>query len=67
MIGKIRRLIADRAFGFIAGNGRKDVFFHASQAADFDALTEGQQVEYEPVESPKGPQAQNVRAVSTEE
>lgn len=63
MIGKIRRLIADRGFGFIARDGRKDVFFHASQTADFDSLTEGQQIEYEPIESPKGPQAKNVRAV----
>ena len=61
--GKINRLIRDRGFGFIAAEDGKDVFFHrtALVGVDFDALTEGTSVEFDPESGPKGPQAVNVR------
>ncbi len=59
--GTIKKL-TDRGFGFIdTGNG--DLFFHRSalQNANYEELHEGQSVEYEEGESPKGRCAENVR------
>jgi CspA family cold shock protein len=53
-----------KGFGFITPDGGgKDVFVHhtAIQAEGFRSLAEGQKVEYEVTEGPKGPQAANVR------
>ncbi len=49
-----------KGFGFITPDGGgKDVFVHhtAIQAEGFRSLAEGQKVEYEVTEGPKGPQA----------
>src|SRR3954464_15974541 len=57
-----------KGFGFITPDGGgKDVFVHhtAIQAEGFRSLAEGQKVEYEVTEGPKGPQAANVRKVSS--
>jgi CspA family cold shock protein len=63
--GTIKKLIADRGFGFIEGE-RGDIFFHHSALAEgttIEALHVGQQVEYEEGSGPKGPRAENVRLV----
>ena len=63
--GTIKRL-TDRGFGFIAQEGQdKDLFFHSSelQGADFNDLREGDAVEFEIGESPKGPNATQVKKV----
>ena len=55
-----------KGYGFItAAGGGKDVFVHhtAVQMEGFRSLAEGQQVEYEVTDGPKGPQAANVRKV----
>ena len=55
-----------KGFGFIKPNdGGKDVFVHHSaiQGSGFKSLAEGQKVEYELQQSPKGPAAANVRPV----
>jgi len=46
--GVIKKLVADRGFGFISADGG-DIFFHHSAVADegFDNLQERQSVEYE--------------------
>ena len=46
--GIIKRIVADRGFGFISGD-REDVFFHFSavQEINFDDLQEGQVVQFE--------------------
>lgn len=53
-----------KGYGFITptGGGR-DLFVHhtAIQSQGFRTLREGQPVEYDPVDGPKGPQAENVR------
>jgi len=54
-----------KGFGFITPeNGEKDVFVHFSsiQAGGFKSLAEGQRVEFEVTDGPKGPQASNVTA-----
>lgn len=62
--GTIKKLVADKGFGFIQGDGKdKDLFFHLSslQDATFESLHEGQPVEYESEAGPKGPRASVVR------
>ncbi len=52
-----------KGFGFIAQEGGKDVFVHhtAITADGFRSLKEGERVEFDIVEGPKGLQAANVR------
>ena len=61
--GTIKKLIGDRGFGFISDTDGREVFFHQSSLVDikFEALNEGQEVEFEVEKSPKGPRAINVR------
>jgi len=61
--GKIKKMVRDRGFGFIRGDDGKEVFFHRSglNAADYDALSEGDTVEYVVQEGPRGARAENVR------
>ncbi len=60
--GTIKKLIADKGFGFIEGeNG--ELFFHHSalEGASIESLTVGQEVTYDEGRGPKGPRAENVR------
>ena len=54
-----------KGFGFIQREGGPDVFVHYSgiQSSGFKTLAEGDKVEFEIVERPKGPQAGNVTKV----
>ena len=62
--GTIKKLVADKGFGFIEGE-RGDVFFHHSalEGITIEALSVGQKVEYEEGRGPKGPRAENVRLI----
>jgi CspA family cold shock protein len=62
--GTIKKVIAEKGFGFIAGD-RGELFFHHSalQGVTIEALHEGQKVEYEEGRGPKGPRAENVKLV----
>ena len=64
MQGTIKRVVRDRGFGFILAKDGTEVFFHRSslRQLDFDGLREGQGVEFELEQGPKGPRAINVRA-----
>jgi CspA family cold shock protein len=63
--GKVKRLVTDKGFGFVAADDGKEYFFHQSACVGtpFDALREGQAVTFETGQGPKGPRAENVRAV----
>jgi CspA family cold shock protein len=52
-----------KGFGFITREGAPDVFVHhtAIMAEGFRSLSEGETVEFEVVQGPKGLQAANVR------
>ncbi len=63
--GTVKKLIADRGFGFITGDDGKDYFFHRSgvePTLDFDRLAGGERVAFEIEASPRGPRAVQVRA-----
>jgi CspA family cold shock protein len=63
--GTIARVM-DKGYGFIKAEGvEKDLFFHINelQNAEFDDLKEGDEVEFEMADSPKGPQATKVSRV----
>jgi CspA family cold shock protein len=51
-----------KGYGFIERPGKEDVFVHYSaiQGTGFRTLAEGQAVEFDVVEGPKGKQAANV-------
>jgi len=61
--GEIKKLIRERGFGFISAEDGREVFFHRSalEGMDFDALEEGNSVEFDMERGPKGLRAVNVR------
>jgi cold shock protein len=64
--GTIKKVVADRGFGFIVADDAKEYFFHRSgveSSLDFDRLVGGEKVEFEIEASPKGPRAARVRSV----
>ena len=63
--GTIKKVVADRGFGFIAGEDTKEYFFHRGgldTSLDFDRLTGGEKVEFEIETNAKGPRATRVRS-----
>ncbi len=62
MIGKVKWFNAEKGYGFITTEDGKDVFVHFSQiqVEGYKSLDEGQAVEFEINDGPKGPQATNV-------
>jgi CspA family cold shock protein len=67
-VGTVKWFNAKRGYGFIKPESGSDVFVHASAIqADRDRwLDEGQSVEFDITQGPKGPQAANVRPVAAE-
>jgi len=63
--GTVKWFSNEKGFGFISRTDGDDVFVHHSaiQMEGYRTLTEGQKVEFDIVEGPKGKQAANVRPV----
>jgi CspA family cold shock protein len=61
--GTVKWFSNEKGYGFIAREGAEDVFVHFSAITSdgYKSLTEGQRVEFEVVQGPKGAQAANVQ------
>jgi cold shock protein len=63
--GTIKKVVADRGFGFITAEDAKEYFFHRGaldSSLDFDRLVGGERVNFDVEQSPKGPRASKVSA-----
>ena len=63
--GTVKWFNSEKGYGFIAVDNGADVFVHYSaiQMDGYKALEDGQRVEFEVTQGPKGPQADAVRLV----
>jgi CspA family cold shock protein len=64
--GTVKKIVADRGFGFITAEDAKDYFFHRDaldSSMDFDRLVGGERVEFDVEQNPKGARAARVRAI----
>ena len=61
--GTVKWFNKDKGFGFITRSTGEDIFVHhtAIQAGGYKMLDEGDRVEFEVKQGPKGLQAENVR------
>jgi CspA family cold shock protein len=64
--GKVKWFNNSKGYGFIEHDGGVDVFVHFSaiQTEGYKSLSEGDKVEFNIEDSPKGPQAANVVKVA---
>jgi len=58
--GTVKFYNADKGFGFITDDDGKDIFFHCSNLQSGD-VGDGDKVEFEVGDGPKGPNAINVK------
>jgi len=66
MRGKVKVYNCQKSWGFIIGEDRKKYFVHYSQVISphsYKVLFPRQVVTFTPLDTPRGPQAQNVRVI----
>jgi CspA family cold shock protein len=63
--GVVKWFSNEKGYGFISQSDGEDVFVHFSaiEIDGYKSLTQGQEVEFEVTEGPKGKQAANVRPI----
>jgi CspA family cold shock protein len=63
-ISTVARWLDGKGFGFIKGEGEKDIFVHNSDIEGKNSLREGEKVEFEVTQGDKGPRAVKVKPIS---
>ena len=68
MFGNVKWFNNEKGYGFIDNAANKDIFVHYSaiKLDGYKTLSEGQRVEFDLIDTPKGLQAINVRPTTNE-
>lgn len=68
MKGKVKWFNAEKGFGFITDENGNDIFVHFSEIKmdGYKTLEEGEKVQFDIQETPKGDLAQNVTVIEEE-
>lgn len=63
--GKVKWFNNAKGYGFIEQAGEQDIFVHYSSISGegYKTLVQGEEVSFEIIDGPKGPQAENVSKV----
>jgi len=59
--GTVKRWLSMRGYGFITTEDGRDVFVHNSEIQGKNSLTEGEKVEFEVIDTGRGPKAVKVK------
>jgi len=62
--GTVKRWLGMRGYGFIESEDGKDVFVHNSEIQGKSSLTEGEKVEFDIIDTGRGPKAVHVKPIS---
>ena len=62
MLGKVKMFNKEKGYGFITVEGLRDIFFHYSELVmeGFKTIEDGSEVEFEMIDTDRGPQAKHI-------
>ena len=62
MLGKVKMFNKEKGYGFITVEGQRDIFFHYSELVmeGFKTIEDGAEVEFEMIDTDRGPQAKHI-------
>lgn len=68
VVGTVKWFSNEKGYGFLSTADGEDVFVHFSaiEMEGYKSLTQGQEVEFDVGDGPKGKQASNVRAAASQ-
>jgi len=62
--GTVKRWLSMRGYGFITTEDGRDVFVHNSEIQGKNSLSEGEKVEFEVIDTGRGPKAVKVKPLT---